>query len=550
MNAPLPPQNIEAEESVLGACMISSSAIDAASAVLEPADFYRESHGRIFRAIVEKHERGEPVDALTLTDELDRLKLFDDVVTRDKVFELAAIVPAASNAAHHAWIVRDAATRRAVQAIGQHLAAEGRDVGDAIEQLTAARERQRSNTQAELVFSTLEAFAAIDEPGAEPLASAVAGGVLIPANGLVIVYGDGGAGKTTLVIDLCFALAGDESWLDLITAARPLRIAIVENEGPRQELRDKLERKLAGRDLAGRIVVLEEPWAAFTFADDTHRRALAGTIDKLELDLLVVGPLSSVGMEGGGTPDEITRFEQLIRDVRQLVDRSFAVILVHHENRAGQISGAWERVPDTLVHVTGQGHGRTRLYWQKARWSSELHGTTTQLLWADGESYTLEARPEVTEDSISEQLLAVVREHPGASWSKIRDLRDHEGQKRIRGKGTTLDTVRDRLIAAGTLINAAPRKGQFALWVSDDPAAPRSPTGTDWERLTFPPPADEPDPDPFPVPAYRGNGGNGNGTGEPETDPEIDWSQPTDREELDRLEAIADELGLQGGGVS
>lgn len=210
---------------------------------------------------------------------------------------------------------------------------------------------------APLVFTPLEAFAAVDEPGAEPLARATAGGALIPASGTIIIYGDGGAGKTTLVIDLCFALAAGTPWLDLVAADRPLRVTLIENEGPRQEFRDKLERKLAHtpHELAGRIVVLAEPWAEFTFANDAKRRALALAIVEHETDLLVVGPLTSAGMEGGGTPDEIRAFETLLHQLRALAERPFAIVLVHHENRAGQISGAWERVPDTLIHVSAQG---------------------------------------------------------------------------------------------------------------------------------------------------------------------------------------------------
>ena len=66
----------------------------------------------------------------------------------------------------------------------------------------------------------------------------------------------------------------------------------------------------------------------------------------------------------------------------ETVPAPIAVWLIHHENRAGQVSGAWERVPDTLMHVTSRGNGHMRIFWQKARWSSELHGTTMHLAWS------------------------------------------------------------------------------------------------------------------------------------------------------------------------
>ena len=308
---------------------------------------------------------------------------------------------------------------------------------------------------ADLVFTPLESFAAIDEPGADAIATAADGSSVIPADGTVLVYGDGGAGKTTITIDLAFKLAAGEPWLDLVNPSRPVRVLVIEAEGPRQEFRRKLERKLAhhGTDtLDGRVLILEDPWAEFSFADEAQRRALALAIVEHDADLLVVGPVASVGMVGGGTPDEIRAFEQLLRDVRARLERPLAILLVHHENRAGQVSGAWERVPDTLLHVIGQGHGRTRICWQKARHSSALHGTTTQLVWADGESFTVEAKPEVSDDTIAAGLLAAVREHPGSSWEKIRNLRDGKGNKRVRGNLNDLKNIRDRLIAEGTLV--------------------------------------------------------------------------------------------------
>jgi len=69
--APVPPQNLDAEESVLGAMMLSPGAIGAVSEVLDAGDFYRESHAKIYRAALSLYARGEPVDAITLVDALE-----------------------------------------------------------------------------------------------------------------------------------------------------------------------------------------------------------------------------------------------------------------------------------------------------------------------------------------------------------------------------------------------------------------------------------------------------------------------------------------------
>ena len=99
----------------------------------------------------------------------------------------------------------------------------------------------------------------------------------------------------------------------------------------REKLRDK---PAAHPDFAGSIVVQTKPWARFTFKSDDLRAHLAAKIKQHEIDLLVVAPLSRVGMESSGTLDQISIFGELIRRVREIVGRPFAVLLVHHENRA------------------------------------------------------------------------------------------------------------------------------------------------------------------------------------------------------------------------
>ena len=99
MTAPVPPQNLEAEESVLGAMLLSPGAIGAVSEILDAGDFYRESHAKIYRAALALYAKGEPVDAITLVDELEQRGELEHVGGRIRVHELAALVPATANAA-------------------------------------------------------------------------------------------------------------------------------------------------------------------------------------------------------------------------------------------------------------------------------------------------------------------------------------------------------------------------------------------------------------------------------------------------------------------
>src|ERR687896_1441408 len=123
--APVPPQNLDAEESVLGAMMLSPGAIGAVSEVLDAGDFYRESHALIYRAALALYGKGEPVDAITLVNELEQRGELEDTGGRTRIHELAALVPATANAAHYARIVREMATLRGLIRAGSEVARLG-----------------------------------------------------------------------------------------------------------------------------------------------------------------------------------------------------------------------------------------------------------------------------------------------------------------------------------------------------------------------------------------------------------------------------------------
>ena len=123
----VPPQNLDAEESVLGAMMLSAGAIAAVGDVLaaDGREYYRESHARIYRAALALYAKGEPVDAITLVDELDERGELDDVGGKVRIHELAALVPASANAGHYAQIVKEAATLRGLIRVGGEISRLG-----------------------------------------------------------------------------------------------------------------------------------------------------------------------------------------------------------------------------------------------------------------------------------------------------------------------------------------------------------------------------------------------------------------------------------------
>jgi replicative DNA helicase len=110
----IPPQNLEAEVSVLGAVLQESGALLKAMEVLRPGDFYKEAHRKIFGACVDLFDRSEPVDLVTLANELLRRKQLEEVGGAAYLSLLVDAVPTAANVAFHARIVKDKALLNAL----------------------------------------------------------------------------------------------------------------------------------------------------------------------------------------------------------------------------------------------------------------------------------------------------------------------------------------------------------------------------------------------------------------------------------------------------
>jgi replicative DNA helicase len=110
----LPPQNIEAEQSVLGAIILDNEALSRAVESLSPEDFYKETHRRLYGAMLSLYEKNEPVDIVTLTDYLRRSNEIDAVGGVSYLSFLANGVPTSANIKYHAKIVREKALLRAL----------------------------------------------------------------------------------------------------------------------------------------------------------------------------------------------------------------------------------------------------------------------------------------------------------------------------------------------------------------------------------------------------------------------------------------------------
>jgi len=137
----LPPQNIEAEEAVLGALLIDPDAIFRVITFLRPSDFYREKNGWIYDAALALHERREPIDFLTICDELEHRGQLEQIGGPAFITSLINAVPTSVHVEHYARLVERAATRRRlIEAAGQIAALAYQEAEDVDEVVDRAEE--------------------------------------------------------------------------------------------------------------------------------------------------------------------------------------------------------------------------------------------------------------------------------------------------------------------------------------------------------------------------------------------------------------------------
>jgi len=150
----LPPQNMEAEQAVLGAIFLEPSSLTLASEILIPEDFYRGAHQRIFDAMLSLNDKGEAVDLITVTEELAAKKLLEDVGGISYLSELAGSVPTAANIEYYAKIVGEKSILRRLIRTATNIAQEGYTREDEVDVLLSEAEKdilavsQRKNSGA------------------------------------------------------------------------------------------------------------------------------------------------------------------------------------------------------------------------------------------------------------------------------------------------------------------------------------------------------------------------------------------------------------------
>ncbi|MBI1857387.1 replicative DNA helicase [Candidatus Saccharibacteria bacterium] len=220
----IPPQNIEAEASLLGAILIDSDAIVKVADSLTADDFYEERHGRIYEAVVSLYEKHSPIDVLTLADQLKSAGFLDLVGGASYLSELTNFVPTATHVEQYAQIVSQKALRRRLIKASQDISGLGYDEARSLQELVEEAESrlfdvsQKHIKQDIVSLETIltESFDRLDElhkdkgkirgvpTGYKDLDEKLAG---FQASDLIILAARPSMGKTALSLNLAHNIA-------------------------------------------------------------------------------------------------------------------------------------------------------------------------------------------------------------------------------------------------------------------------------------------------------------------------------------------------------
>ncbi|CAN5227550.1 replicative DNA helicase [soil metagenome] len=216
----VPPQDLHAEQSVLGAMLLSKDAIDSAVDVLRGSHFYQPAHEAIFEAILDLSNKGEPADAITVSAELQRRGELTKVGGPPYLHTLVSSVPIASNAEYYADIVREKAILRGLVTVGTRIAqmgyAEQGEIDDLVNQaqaeVFAVAEGRTSEDFVELtkvMGDTIDELEAIESRTGElygvpsGLAELDKFTTGFHSGQMIVVAARPGVGKSTLGLDFC-----------------------------------------------------------------------------------------------------------------------------------------------------------------------------------------------------------------------------------------------------------------------------------------------------------------------------------------------------------
>lgn len=443
---PGPPNDLAAERALLGAMLLSRTAIDDALEHVTGPEFHRPAHEIIWDAVTTLHLAGEPADPVTVGDHLTTTGQLTRAGGRAYLHDLVAAVPTTSNAAYYADIIAELAARRRLITIGSQIqqlgyTQNGADVTQlwdaAAHHIETGARYLPTQPHQDVPGLGIDDFLAGDDPEYDWLIP----GLLERQDRLIITAGEG-KGKSTLCRQLGIQTAAG---IHPFTGERitPIKTLILDLENSRRQSRRKLRplRVQAGKELDGTRLVIECRTGGIDLTTADDRAWLRTLVNHHRPDLLITGPIYKMA---SGDTDKEKDSKPVALALDALRDEfDMAVILEAHTRKAESNDprkrpkepfgwSGWMRWPEFGLHLSDDGE---LTHWRGARDErSWPHALTRGGTWPWTPAMSLAARNWIT---VRQAIRAAgrkltvreIEDATGISKSLVgRILQDHSGE--------------------------------------------------------------------------------------------------------------------------
>ncbi|HEV3163334.1 MAG TPA: replicative DNA helicase [Isosphaeraceae bacterium] len=340
----LPPQNLEAEQGVLGAILLDNEVLHDVVPILDVDDFYRDSHQILYKTIRDLYDQGKAIDAIILVDELSRRNQLKDVGGDEAIVEILKSVPHAANAKYHAGIVREKSITRQLIEAGNEILHDGYSNNFSADQLLeSAEQRVFEIAEDRISGETVELNEVIEKAmnriilrseEKHPVTGAASGfyelddltGGFQPAQ-LIIIAARPSMGKTAVALNICENIAIDQKKGVLFVSLEMGRLELAERLLCARSKVDGAKLRtgqgLGHREMTQLGKVLPELITDSFFIDDTPTRnmlQITANARRLKLrksiSLIVVDYIQLIDSETGDGRE--SRQEQIAKISRRL----------------------------------------------------------------------------------------------------------------------------------------------------------------------------------------------------------------------------------------
>ena len=390
-----PPQNLDAEERVLGAMLANEKTLPrVVESGLAEDDFYLNSNARLYAVMCDMHALGEPVDTTLVITELERRDELDGIGGAIRVNELFAMTTATANAPDHAQLIREAAVRRNVAKEALHLhqlamarPAELHELGERTELLYSQLKRGAGRSRE--IDCHVEVLDTQRLLATAPPAPAWTWDGYLERGTVGLLHGRGGVSKSLFAMSLAASVVTGRSFLGVPT--QKLRVLLLDAENPQSTLHARLHQLGFVSDNADGLTILRA--SAPILATDSVEDYLTATISAYDAGLVILD--SQRGLWGLDENEQgiVRPFFSMLRRVAERTGA--AVLMIHHDNKQGGYSGSTDldasvdtRLQLTEVSPAGADSPRTLcLEHRKARASERRRDIDYTLTAAGGSGF-------------------------------------------------------------------------------------------------------------------------------------------------------------------